>query len=39
MAAALMQENYIYEFPTQDLWMTSDEKFGCYNEGSSRLFI
>ena len=39
MAAALMQENYIYEFPNQDLWKTSAEKNACYNEGSSRLFI
>ena len=39
MTAAISQENYIYEFPTQDLWKTNAEKNTCFIEGKSRLFI
>ena len=40
MTASIGKENYLYEFPTQDLWKTQATKDKCFSSsGKSRLFI
>ena len=40
MTASIGKANYLYEFPTQDLWKTQASKDECFaSSGKSRLFI